>query len=88
MSRYRKYTPEMVEMILNEPIAIVAERLGVRVSTLKARKSELRRKRGLSERAGTPHHNLHSAPAPSARANFARPAWFVEDLSAMTKGAL
>ena len=85
-----KYTREMNDLILSGdvPLRELAERWGIRLDTLQHRRTALRNAQ-VSGNDGSRFHRDHlrrSPPPPPSP--FARPDWFDEDLSQMTRGAV
>ena len=85
------FSPEEDRLLAATPygeLKVLAERLGRSISVLSKRQKRL-----VGAVAGGRPLTRRAAPVPRGRregtvARFARPAWFDEDLSVMTKGAL
>jgi hypothetical protein len=97
----RVYTPQMDAVILaadtSEAVKLAMELLNLTNAAVMSRRAKLRKDLGLGDSRGSgsrsrSYHHLYQDTTPhisiDARARFARPDWFDEDLNQMTRGAV
>lgn len=99
MAAKRKYTDQQDEIILSaskEKLLALGQEIGAAYNTLYSRQKLLRKKNGLTRMGrlgheGTPWRFIAPKLPPShqiSTSRFARPSWFNENLTALTKGAV